>query len=223
MPSPEPSETARTICSDYPMGLYSKYVFPRLMDRALSTEQIHQIRRSVLSDVRGAVFEIGFGTGLNLPCYPDTVKRITTADPSIGGYRLAQRRIARSKIEVLHRPLSGESLPFADDSFDSVVCTFTLCSIGNVDKALAELRRILKPPGRLHFVEHGLSDDARIQWWQHKLTPLQRKIGDGCHLNRDVRAMLLTSGFKIERMDNLYLAKVPKLGGYLYRGIAMKG
>jgi ubiquinone/menaquinone biosynthesis C-methylase UbiE len=204
------------------MGLYSKYVFPRLMDRVLSTEEIDQIRRSLLSEVRGDIFEIGFGTGLNLPHYPDTVKRITTADPSIGGYRLAQRRIAQSRIEVLHRPLNGESLPFADNSFDSVVCTFTLCSIADVDKALLELRRILKPSGRIHFVEHGLADDPRLQWWQHKLTPLQRRIGDGCHLDRDIRALLLRSGFRIEHLDNLYLKGAPRLGGYLYRGIATK-
>jgi ubiquinone/menaquinone biosynthesis C-methylase UbiE len=104
-----------------------------------------------------------------------------------------------------------------------VVCTFTLCSIGDVHKALLEVRRILKPAGRLHFVEHGLADDPRVQWWQHKLTPLQRRIGDGCHLDRDIRAILLKSGLQIEHLDNLYLKNVPKFGGYLYRGVATKG
>ena len=204
------------------MGWYSRYIFPRLMDATLSGEQIRQIRESVLTNVRGEVFEIGFGTGLNLPHYPPSVRRITTVDPNPGTRRLAERRIAESTIEVVHRTLSGESLPLESNSFDSVVCTFTLCSIRDVDKALVEMRRILKPAGRFHFVEHGLSDDARVQWWQHKLTPLQRRIGDGCHLNRNPVTMIQGNGFRIEDLDNFYLKNVPKFGGYIYRGVAVK-
>ena len=204
------------------MGLYSRYIFRRLMDATLSSEQFRQIRKSVLADVRGDVFEIGFGTGLNLPHYPPDVRRITTVDPNPGTRRLAERRIAESTIEVVHRTMSGESLPLESNSFDSVVCTFTLCSIRDVDKALIEMRRILKPAGRFHFVEHGLSDDPRVQWWQHKLTPLQRRIGDGCHLNREVGAMIQRNGFRIEHLDNFYLKRVPRFGGYIYRGVAVK-
>ena len=204
------------------MGLYSRYIFPRLMDATLSSEQIQGLRKSVLANVRGDVFEIGFGTGLNLPHYPPNVKRITTVDPNVGARRLAERRIAESTIEVVHRTLSGESLPLENDSFDSVVCTFTLCSIRDVDRALVEMRRILKPVARLHFLEHGLSDDPRVQWWQHKLTPLQRRIGDGCHLDRNASAIIQRNGFRIERLDNFYLTKTPKFGGYIYRGVAVK-
>ena len=204
------------------MGLYSRYIFPRLMDATLSSEQFRQIRKSVLADVRGDVFEIGFGTGLNLPHYPPDVRRITTVDPNPGTRRLAERRIAESTIEVVHRTTSGESLPLESNSFDSVVCTFTLCSIRDVDKALIEMRRILKPAGRFHFVEHGLSDDTRVQWWQHKLTPLQRRIGDGCHLNRNPVDIIQRNGFRIEGLDNFYLKKVPKFGGHIYRGVAVK-
>src|SRR5262245_825535 len=135
------------------------------MDKALSAEEFQQIRKSVLTEVRGEVFEIGFGTGLNLPHYPRTVRRITTVDPNPGARRIAERRMAQSPIQVIHHTLRGENLPLEDSSFDSIVSTFTLCSILDVDKALLEMRRILKSGGRLHFVEHGLSDDPRIQWW----------------------------------------------------------
>jgi len=192
------------------------------MDRALSTEPIRKLRESVLADVDGNVFEIGFGTGLNLPHYPPEVKRITTIDPNSGARKLAEKRIAESSIQVTHRTMKGEVLPFDSDSFDSVVCTFTLCSVQDVDRVLNEVRRTLKSGGRFHFVEHGLSNDPRVQWWQHKLTPLQRRIGDGCHLDRNISEMILRSGLRIERLENFYLEKVPKFGGYLYRGVAVK-
>lgn len=204
------------------MGFYGRYIFPRLMDSTLSIEQIQNLRRSVLAAVRGEVFEIGFGTGLNLPHYPAGVKQITTVDPNPGMQRLAERRIANSSIKVVHHTLNGETLPLGDASFDAVVSTFTLCSIRDVDKALSEMWRILKPSGRFHFVEHGLSDDPRIQWWQHKLTPLQRRIGDGCHLNRDAGALIARNGFRFEKLDNFYLKALPRVGGYLYCGVALK-
>jgi ubiquinone/menaquinone biosynthesis C-methylase UbiE len=203
------------------MGFYSHYIFPRLIERTLSSEQIQVIRTAVLADVYGSVCEIGFGTGLNLPHYPSHVKRITTVDVNPGTYRLAERRIAASAITVVHQTLSGERLPFADAAFDTVVCTFTLCSIRNVHQALAEMRRILTPAGQLHFVEHGLSPELRIQWWQHKLTPFIRRIGEGCHLNRDTEALLGASGFRILRIQHSYLRKVPRVGGYLSYGVAV--
>ncbi len=188
----------------------------------MSTAEFQRIRKSVLADVRGEVFEIGFGTGLNLPHYPNEVKRITTVDPNPGAGRIAKRRIAQSSIEVVHRVLHGEKVPLDDETFDSVACTFTLCSIGDVLKALGEMRRILKPGGRFFFVEHGLSNDPRWQWWQHKLNPLQRIIGDGCNLDRDPVALLRQAQFRIEKSDNFYLESAPRFAGYLYRGVAVK-
>jgi ubiquinone/menaquinone biosynthesis C-methylase UbiE len=204
------------------MGLYSRYLFPRLMDSMLSSAEIQNLRKSVLADVQGEVFEIGFGTGLNLPHYPSNVTGITTVDPNAGAKRLAERRIAKSSIPVAHRVLSGERLPFEDESFDSVVSTFTLCSIPKVDQAVHELRRILKPQGRFYFLEHGLSEDPGIQWWQHKLTPLNRRIGDGCHLDRNAGAIIQNNGFRIEHLENFYLTKAPRFSGYIYRGTARK-
>lgn len=204
------------------MGLYSNYIFPRLLDAALSREEIRKVRQPLLDQVHGEIFEIGFGTGLNLPHYPGDVRRITTVDPNQGAKRLAERRISQSPIEVVYHPIRAETLPFERESFDSVVCTFTLCSIQDVNRALAELRRVLKPSGRLYFLEHGLADDPRVQWWQHKLTPLNRRIGDGCHLNRSAAALIEGSGFRIEQMENFYLEKTPRVGGYMYRGTAAK-
>jgi len=204
------------------MGIYSNYIFPRLMTAVLSSKNIQELRKSVLADVQGDVFEIGFGTGLNLPHYPSQVTRITTVDPNPGARKLAAARIAKSRIDVVHHTLSGESLPLESESFDSVVSTLTLCSIPNVDRAVQELRRILKREGRFYFLEHGLSDDRRIQWWQHKLTPLNRIVGDGCHLDRNAAAIIQRNGFHIERLDNFYLQKSPKASGYIYRGVAVK-
>jgi len=204
------------------MNFYSQRIFPRIMDMVLSTSEFSVLRRSLLGDVSGDVFEVGFGTGLNLPHYPPHVRRITAADPNPGAHRIAERRIAQSPIEVVHVPVSSEHLDLPDESFNSVVCTFTLCSIGDVDSAVAEMRRILRIGGRMFFIEHGLSDDPRIQWWQHKLNPVNKIIGDGCHLNRVPTTTILNSGLRMERLDTFYLKKAPKYGGFIYRGVAVK-
>jgi ubiquinone/menaquinone biosynthesis C-methylase UbiE len=192
------------------------------MDAMLSTGEFTVLRKSLLAEVSGNVFEIGFGTGLNLPHYPTTVKRITTVDPNPGAHKLAERRIAKSDIEVVHIPLSGEHLDLPDESFDSVVCTFTLCSIPDAESAMSEMRRILRKGGRMFFIEHGLSDDPRIQWWQHKLNPLNKIVGDGCHLDRVPTTTISKSGLRIDRLDTFYLKKVPKYGAFIYRGVAVK-
>ncbi|HRI89920.1 MAG TPA: class I SAM-dependent methyltransferase, partial [Candidatus Hydrogenedentes bacterium] len=137
------------------MGVYSRYIFPRMMDFVMSSGAMSKIRAAVLAPVFGEIFEIGFGTGLNLPHYPPHVTRITTADPNAGMSSLAERRIRERGIEVVHHTVGGESLPLDDASFDSVVCTWTLCSIPEVSKAVAEIHRILRPGGTFYFVEHG--------------------------------------------------------------------
>ncbi|MEP0950014.1 class I SAM-dependent methyltransferase [Nodosilinea sp. FACHB-141] len=178
-------------------------------------------RRDALADVSGDVLEIGFGTGLNLPYYPDQVRQIVTVDPNPGVHRLAQQRINASPITVDHRMLSGEALPMADHSFDSVVSTFTLCSIPEIEQALAEIYRVLKPGGRFFFVEHGLSDEPSIQAWQHRLTPLQKRIAGGCHFDRDM-GQLIEQQFDQVELEAAYAKQVPKVAGYFYRGVAVK-
>ena len=173
-------------------------------------------------EVGGDVLEVGFGSGLNIPHYPASVHELTAIDPNPGMRRYAELRITASPIKVERCVLSGESLPMADASFDTVVCTWTLCSIENVEQALAEIHRVLKLGGRFVFLEHGLSNEPEVQRWQHWLNPIQKVIGDGCNLNRDIRALVENVGFSSLEMENFSLEKTPRLVGYMYCGVAVK-
>lgn len=203
------------------MGLYSRFLFPFGCELAMSRASFAKLRASVLAGVTGDVLEIGFGTGLNLPHYPPAVRRLTAVDANPGMSRKARRRIAESAIAVEHRVLDCERLPIADESFDSAVSSWTLCSITDVGQALREIRRVLRPGGRFFFLEHGLSNEPKVQRWQHRLTPLQKIIGGGCHLNRNFRELI---GEQLEMLEltEFYMEDVPRLGGYVYRGIAGK-
>jgi ubiquinone/menaquinone biosynthesis C-methylase UbiE len=188
----------------------------------MSNPNMSKIRAAVLSGVRGDVFEIGVGTGLNLAHYPEHVSHVTTADPNPGMSSIARKRLAASHVKITHYTLGGESLPFKDESFDCVVCTWTLCSIPKVEQALREFHRILRPNGKFHFVEHGLADDESVRRWQHWMTPFNKFIGDGCHLNRDMRALIQSQQFRFDTIENFYVPHLPKMGGYMYQGIASK-
>jgi len=179
-------------------------------------------RQQLLATVSGDVLEIGFGTGLNLPYYPAQVRRITTVDPNAGMHRLAQRRVRRSKIEVDQRVLSGERLPFEGDRFDCAICTFTLCSIEDVDQALSEVYRVLRPGGRFLFLEHGLSPEPNVQKWQRRLNWLEMRLADGCHLDRNMKELVAAQPFSSVEVEEFYLENTPKTHGYLYRGSASK-
>lgn len=204
------------------MGIYSRYIFPRILDFSLSQPWVNRHRAELLAGVEGEILEIGFGTGLNLPFYPEHITRIVTVDANAGMNPLAEKRMATSHIQVDHRVLNAERLPFEDNYFDSVVSTWTLCSIARIDDALAEVRRVLKPQGRFFFCEHGLSPEQKIQTWQNRLNPLQRIVGDGCNMNRNIRALIEKQGFAIISIDQFYLEKTPKIFGYLYKGVAEK-
>ena len=203
------------------MGFYSRVIFPRLMDWSMAGPDIAKYRQEVLAQVQGEVLEIGFGTGLNLPYYPKRIRKITTVDPNPGVNQLAQKRIQESSMMVDHRVLSGEQLPMADNTFDSVVSTWTLCSIANVDQAIQEIYRVLKPGGRFFFIEHGLSEDPGVQIWQHRLNPIQKVIGDGCHLDRDIQT-LIKKQFQDIEIEQFDMENAPKTLGHLYRGVATK-
>jgi len=204
------------------MGFYSTVLFPGLLDKIMSTGQMHKARHALLSNAHGTVFEIGFGTGLNLQHYPETVSEITTADINPGMNKRALQRIAESPIKVDHNVINGESLPFEDESFDTVVCTWTLCSIKNVDAALQQVRRILKPDGKFLFIEHGLADDPKVQKWQQRLNPIQQRIGDGCNLNRNMKELIQDNHFSFDTMETFYMPKSPRFAGFMYQGIASK-
>ena len=203
------------------MNLYRRVIFPQLLDLALSGERIERYRRQLLAHVQGAVLEIGFGTGLNLPCYPEHIRKITGVDPNPGMGSLARRRIASSPIAVDWQVADAQELPFPSQSFDSVVSTWTLCSIPNVAKALGEIRRVLRAGGKLFFLEHGLSEDPQVQRWQNRLNPLQKVIADGCNLNRDMARLIREAGFRFEQLERFYMADQSKFIGYTYQGIAL--
>ncbi|PZO22232.1 MAG: SAM-dependent methyltransferase [Leptolyngbya foveolarum] len=203
------------------MGLYSQLIFPRLLELSMSSESMTSYRQRLLSEVSGDVLEIGFGTGLNLPHYPDTVTSLTTVDPNEGMSAIAQKRIDTSPIPVKTQAISGEQLPMPDASFDNVVCTWTLCSIPNVEQALREAYRVLKPGGKFFFIEHGLSDERGIQRLQNWVTPVQKVVADGCHLNRKIDE-LLSNVFDQVKSEEFYADDLPKIMGYFYRGVAIK-
>ncbi len=203
------------------MGLYANWVFPRLLDWMMAGEPFSEYRRQLLAEVSGQVLELGFGTGLNLAHYPEAVEGLTVIDPNPGMAVLARDRIAASPLAIESYPLRGEALTLPDQSFDWVVSTWTLCSIANLDQALQEVRRVLKPGGKFIFIEHGLSPEPGLQTWQNRLTPLQKRIADGCHLNRPI-ADIVSRHLPLERVETFYSDRMPKVGGYFYRGLAVK-
>jgi SAM-dependent methyltransferase len=204
------------------VGFYSEKIFPILCNLLLDQPDVARQRQQLLTSVSGEILELGFGSGLNLPYYPRHVRRITTVDPNVGMHRLAQRRVRRSRIEVTQLLVSGEDIPSANDQFDCVVCTFTLCSIENVDQALREVVRVLKPGGRFLFLEHGLSPEVTIQKWQRRLNWLQQRLADGCRLDRDMKERIGAQAFSSVECEGFYLKSLPKTHGYLYRGMAVK-
>lgn len=203
------------------MGIYSRLIFPRLLELSMASESMTAYRQALLKEVWGEVLEIGFGTGLNLPHYPEAVTSLTTLDPNQGMEAIAQKRIDASPIPVETKLIGGENLPMPNASFDNVVCTWTLCSIPDAPKALSEAYRVLKPGGKFFFIEHGLSNEPKIQTWQNRLTPIQRVIADGCHLNRKIDE-LVGAVFDELTVEEFYAPDLPKVGGYFYRGIATK-
>jgi ubiquinone/menaquinone biosynthesis C-methylase UbiE len=204
------------------MNLYSRSIFPRLCDWVMSDPRLARLRIELLADVGGEVLEIGFGTGLNLAHYPSGVRRITTVDPNPGMGKLARRRVAESGIAVDQRTLRGEDLPFDDGAFDCVVSTWTLCSIPDVERALGEVYRVLRPGGRFVFLEHGLSDDAKVQTWQRRLNPIQRVLGDGCRLDLDVEAVVRSRPYRDVAVERFVTERVPRTHGTMYRGVGVK-
>jgi ubiquinone/menaquinone biosynthesis C-methylase UbiE len=203
------------------MGWYRDQVLPRCTDILLGGREFTPVRARVAADLAGKVLEIGFGSGLNVPHYPAAVTLVQAVDPATVGRKLAARRLAASQVPVEFIGLDGQTLPLESASVDHVLVTWTMCTIPDVDSALREMHRVLRPGGQVHFVEHGRSPDPGVARWQDRLTPLQRRLFGGCHLNRPIDRLLSRAGFSLTRMDNYYLAGLKPLG-YSYEGVATK-
>jgi len=188
----------------------------------MSSRVLREPRRRTLAPAAGRILEIGFGTGLNLRHYPTTVRRIEAIDPDVDLDRLSGPRMTAAQIEVDFHHLDAEHLPFDATSFDTVVCTFTLCTIANVAHALAEVHRVLKPGGRFLFLEHGLSPDPGVARWQRRLTPLQRRLWGGCRLDRPTRPLVAACGLELGPVQSYYLRGLPHFVGYITEGVAIK-
>lgn len=202
------------------MGVWTEQVVPRVVDRSLDTAQVRAVRARVCAGLSGEVVELGFGSGLNLPHYPPTVRRVAAVEPSDVAWRLAAERLSAAQVPVQRSGLDGQSLPFPDGSFDSALSTFVLCTIPDVGAALREVRRVLRPGGGLHFVEHGRAPDQGVRRWQERLAPVHRRLAGGCHLARPIDELLTTAGFVLVRLERHYLPGEPRLVGHLYEGVA---
>lgn len=203
------------------MGFYERQVLPRIVDIALGGAQFDRLRARATSGLAGEVLEVGFGSGRNLAHYPASVTGVVAVDPATVGRALAAPRIADRRLRVDHIGLDGEHLPLDDASVDHALSTWTLCTIPDVDQALREISRALRPGGTLHFVEHGRAPDPKVRRWQDRLTPIQRRVAGGCHLNRPIDQLIDGAGFEVVALDTRYIPG-PKAFGYTYLGVARK-
>ena len=204
------------------MGLWNDRVLPRVVDRSLSAPEVAPLRAAVCGGLRGRVLEIGFGSGLNVPHYPPAVQRVDAVEPSDVGWRLAGPRLTASPVPVQRGGLDGQALPFADDSFDAALSTFSLCTIPDAGAALREVHRVLRPGGALHFLEHGRAPDPGVRRWQDRLVGLNSLVQGGCRMNRPIDELLTAAGFTLERLERGYVPKAPRMFAALYEGRARR-
>lgn len=203
------------------MGLYGERVLPRIINVACGTKAVEPLRQRVCGRLAGNVVEIGFGSGLNVPFYPAAVTRVDAVEPSDVGWKLAADRLGATTVPVQRSGLDGQLLPFGAGTFDAALSTWTLCTIPDVAAALGEIRRVIKPGGSLHFLEHGLAPDERVRRWQRRLNPLQQLVAGGCHFTRPIVELLTAAGFTIEELDVFYEKGAPKFAGADSLGIAI--
>jgi ubiquinone/menaquinone biosynthesis C-methylase UbiE len=204
------------------MGIYERLILPRIIHLACGSSPITKQRQKVVPLASGKVLDVGTGSGHNLPLYePEKVQLVWGLEPNHGMRDLAGHNVARSHVELHWLDLPGEKIPLHDHSVDTVVLTYTLCTIPDWRAALAQMLRVLKPEGRLLFLEHGAAPDAAVRRWQDRLNPGWRRCAGGCNLNRDIPALLREAGFEIVRLETMYLPGTPRIAGYNYWGEAI--
>ena len=204
------------------MAFYRDHIYPYLVDRLGDPPPIQIIRQQIIPHAQGQVLEIGAGSGLNFGHYdPAKVSKLYALEPNPGMRRLAERQRRRTKLDVEFLDLPGERIPLADGTVDTVVSTFTLCTIPGIAQALQGIRRVLKPGGKLIFFELGLAPDPAVQHWQTRLEPVCHRLFQGLYLTRDIPSLIRQGGFQIERMETAYLARFPKSVSYCWWGTAI--
>ena len=204
------------------MGFYQEQILPRFQDKVMARKPNRAVRARVCEGLHGAVVEVGFGTGLNARYYPSEVSKVVAIEPSRVCMRIAEPRIAKSSVPVEYGGLTGERLDLPSGEFDAVLSTWTLCTIPNLEAALAEMRRVLKPGGSFHFVEHGHAPDENVARWQARLEPMNKRLAGGCHLTRHISEDIERAGFDIEKVETYYFKGEPKPMGYTYEGRAVR-
>jgi ubiquinone/menaquinone biosynthesis C-methylase UbiE len=204
------------------MGFYQDQLLPRFQDKVMDRKPTREVRARVCADLRGKVVEIGFGTGLNAPYYPAEVTEVLAIEPSAACMRLAEPRIARSLATVALAGLDGERLDLPSETYDAVLSTWTMCTIPDLAVALEEMRRVLKPGGTVHFVEHGHAPDETVERWQHRIEPVNKRLAGGCHLTRRIPEDIEQAGLAIDELETYYFPGEPKVFGHTFEGRAVK-
>jgi ubiquinone/menaquinone biosynthesis C-methylase UbiE len=203
------------------MGFYENHILPHIIHVACGAKPVMRQRNKVVPAAEGRVLEIGMGSGLNLAFYdPGKVEFVWGLEPSTGMRRKAAHRVAASPVKVEWLDLPGEEIPLEDDAADTVVLTYTLCTIPDWRRALEGMRRVLKPGGRLLFAEHGAAPDAVVRRWQERINPVWKRIAGGCHVNREIPGLITSAGFTIDALETMYLPSTPKSIGFNYWGSA---
>lgn len=203
------------------MGFYHDRILPLCIDKGCATSPVSRQREKVVPHAAGRVLEVGMGSGLNIPFYEaDRVELVWGLEPSEGMRRKARARVESAPFELRWLGLAAEEIPLEDNSADTVVLTYTLCTIDGWKTALEEMRRVLKPGGRLLFSEHGRAPDASVRRWQDRIDPLWSRLAGGCHLNRDIPRLLADGGFAVRELETMYLPSTPRFAGFTYWGYA---
>lgn len=206
------------------MTWWSDRIVPRIVDRALSTDDVMRERRHACLHLSGRVLEVGFGSGLNIDAYPDAVESVSAVEPSDVAWHLSASRRAETPVSIIRSGLDGQTLAEPDESFDAVLLTFTMCTIQNIELALKESHRVLRPGGAVVFLEHGLAPDVGVARWQRRLDPVEKLVAGGCHLTRDPPTLLASTGFEVTELDQRYLPgpKISRPWTFVSSGIATR-